>query len=125
MKNEIEKILTMVQEGKIDAEKGSELIEVLKEKEEEETTFRMDETSTKGKLLKIRVHSEDGDQVSINLPIKIIKLLTKMGANIPESEKYLKNVDVNILLEAIDNDIVGDIIDVKSDDGDIVKISIE
>lgn len=34
MKEEITKVLTMVQEGKIDAEKGSELIQVLKEKEE-------------------------------------------------------------------------------------------
>lgn len=34
MKEEITRVLTMVQEGKIDADKGSELIQVLKEKEE-------------------------------------------------------------------------------------------
>ncbi len=34
MKEEIARVLTMVQEGKIDADKGSELIQLLKEKEE-------------------------------------------------------------------------------------------
>ncbi|WAA08848.1 SHOCT-like domain-containing protein [Fervidibacillus albus] len=125
MKNEIEKILNMVQEGKIDAKKASELIEALKEREEEKNITRTEVSSTNEKLLKIRVHSEDGDKVNINLPIRLIKLLTKMGINIPESDKYLKDVDVNMLMEAIENDVIGEIIDIKSSDGDIVKISIE
>ncbi len=34
MKEEITRVLTMIQEGKIDADKGSELIQALQEKEE-------------------------------------------------------------------------------------------
>ena len=45
MKEEITKILTMVQEGKIDADTGSELIQVLKEKEE--TSNKLVEKSPK------------------------------------------------------------------------------
>lgn len=39
MKEEIARVLTMVQEGKIDAEKGSELIQVLQEKDDAEISF--------------------------------------------------------------------------------------
>ena len=39
MKEEITKVLTMIQEGKIDADKGSELIQVLQQKEESENKF--------------------------------------------------------------------------------------
>ena len=39
MKEEITKVLTMIQEGKIDADKGSELIQVLQQKEESGNKF--------------------------------------------------------------------------------------
>ncbi|MDQ0185226.1 polyhydroxyalkanoate synthesis regulator phasin [Cytobacillus kochii] len=65
MKEEITKVLTMVQEGKIDADKGAELIQVLKEKEEKES--KQPESSSKymEKVLKIRVKSAENDNVQL------------------------------------------------------------
>ncbi|MCU9614424.1 hypothetical protein OEV98_12840 [Caldibacillus lycopersici] len=129
MKNEIEKVLTMVQEGKIDAAKASELIYLLNERESGNTTKTSKATKYTDKILRIRIVSEEDGNVSVNLPIKLIKVLLSAGMNIaasiPESEKYVKNIDLNVILEAIDNELDGEIIDVKSSNGEIVSITIE
>ncbi|MEK4921049.1 hypothetical protein MKX78_03915 [Cytobacillus sp. FSL R5-0569] len=129
MKEEITKVLTMVQEGKIDADKGTELIQVLKEKEEKES--KQPESSSKymEKVLKIRVKSSENDNVTVNLPIKLVKVVLLAGhniaASIPESAKYVKDIDINLIIEAIENELDGQIVDVKSADGDTVSIFIE
>ncbi|MBH0163960.1 hypothetical protein IHV12_03485 [Fictibacillus sp. 7GRE50] len=133
MKSEIEKVLTMVQEGKIDTDKGSELIQVLQEKEHSTTVKPLSYTSHNSsnyidKTLKIRVVSEN-DNVNVNLPIKLVKVVLAAGHNIalkiPQSEQYVKDIDINLILEAIENELDGQIVDVKSANGDTVSITIE
>ena len=129
MKEEISRVLTMVQEGKIDADKGSELIQVLKEKEE--TGNKLFEKPTKylDKTLKIRVVSAENDNVTVNLPIKLVKVVLMAGhsiaASIPQSEKYIKDIDINLIIEAIENELGGQIVDIKSANGDIVSVIID
>ena len=129
MKEEITKVLTMVQEGKIDAEKGSELIQVLKEKEETGNKFLKKSTAYLDKTLKIRVVSTENDNVKVNLPIKLVKLVLMAGhsiaASIPQSEKYVKDMDINLIVEAIENELDGQIGDIKSANGDTVSVFIE
>ncbi|MDM8150993.1 SHOCT-like domain-containing protein [Priestia megaterium] len=129
MKEEITKVLTMVQEGKIDAEKGSELIQVLKEKEETGNKFLKKSTAYLDKTLKIRVVSTENDNVKVNLPIKLVKLVLMAGhsiaASIPQSEKYVKYIDINLIVEAIENELDGQIVDIKSANGDTVSVIIE
>jgi hypothetical protein len=136
MKSEIEKVLTMVQEGKIDAEKGSELIQVLQEKESTEVS----PARTSGyapvrpsnyidKTLKIRVVSAQSDNVNVNLPIKLVKVVLAAGhsiaSKIPQSEQYVKDINIDLILDAIENELDGQIVDVKSANGDTVSIVIE
>lgn len=129
MKEEITRVLTMVQEGKIDADKGSELIQVLKEKEE--TGNKLFEKPTKyvDKTLKIRVVSAENDNVTVNLPIKLVKVVLMAGhsiaASIPQSEKYVENIDISLIIEAIENELDGQIIDIKSANGDTVSVIID
>jgi len=129
VKEEITKVLTMVQEGKIDAEKGSELIQVLKEKEETGNKFLKKSTAYLDKTLKIRVVSTENDNVKVNLPIKLVKLVLMAGhsiaASIPQSEKYVKDIDINLIVEAIENELDGQIVDIKSANGDTVSVIIE
>ncbi|MCM3251708.1 SHOCT-like domain-containing protein [Priestia aryabhattai] len=129
MKEEITKVLTMVQEGKIDAEKGSELIQVLKEKEETGNKLSKKPNAYLDKTLKIRVLSTENDNVKVNLPIKLVKLVLMAGhsiaANIPQSEKYVKDIDINLIVEAIENELDGQIVDIKSANGDTVSVIIE
>ncbi|WP_088068657.1 SHOCT-like domain-containing protein [Gottfriedia luciferensis] len=127
MKEEITKVLTMVQEGKIDAEKASELIEVLKEKEAGSNPVKA--ANYADKTLKIRVESAENDNVKVNLPIKLVKAVLVAGnsilASIPEAEKYVKDIDINLIIEAIENELAGQLVDIKSSNGDIVSVTIE
>ncbi|MFJ7953747.1 SHOCT-like domain-containing protein [Lysinibacillus sp. NPDC096418] len=129
MKEEIARVLAMVQEGKLDADQGAELIQVLKEKEE--TGNQLLEKSTKyfDKTLKVRVVSAENDNVTVNLPIKLVKAVLMAGhgiaASIPQAEKYVKDIDISLLIEAIENELDGQIVDVKSANGDTVSVIIE
>lgn len=129
MKEEIARVLTLVQEGKIDADKGSELIQVLQGKEEAGSKLVERHTTYVDKTLKIRVVSSENDNVTVNLPIKLIKVVLKAGhsiaASIPQSEKYVKDLDINLIIEAIENELDGQIVDVKSANGDTVSVIIE
>lgn len=132
MKSEIEKVLTMVQEGKIDAEKGSELIQVLNEKEQSTSVRPLSNPSHKSysdKTLRIRVVSAESDNVNVNLPIKLVKAVLAAGhsiaSKIPQSEQYVKDINIDLIFEAIENELDGQIVDVKSANGDTVSIVIE
>jgi hypothetical protein len=129
MSDEISRVLTMVEEGKLNKEKAAELIDVLQGKGNQVDLNKPASTSYLNKMLKIRVTSEDGDNVNVNLPIKLIKAVLKVGANIakmiPESEKYVKDIDVELLIEAIENELDGQIVDVTSSKGDKVLVIIE
>ncbi|CAM5646424.1 Uncharacterised protein [Lysinibacillus sphaericus] len=129
MKEEISRVLTMIQEGKIDADKGSELIQALKDKEETGNISLEKPTTYLDKTLKIRVISAENDNVTVNLPIKLVKVILMAGhsiaASIPQSEKYVKDIDINLILEAIENELDGQIVDIKSADGDTVSVIIE
>ncbi|MFF2176322.1 hypothetical protein ACFVT8_07680 [Lysinibacillus sp. NPDC058147] len=129
MKEEISRVLTMVQEGKIDADKASELIQVLKEKEEAGNKLTEEPTKYLDKTLKIRVVSAENDNVTVNLPLKLVKVVLMAGhsiaAGIPQSEKYVKDIDINLIIEAIENELDGQIVDIKSANGDTVSVIIE
>ncbi|MDM5233726.1 SHOCT-like domain-containing protein [Lysinibacillus pakistanensis] len=129
MKEEITRVLTMIQEGKIDADKGLELIQALQEKEETGNKSFEKTTSYLDKTLKIRVVSAENDNVTVNLPIKLVKVVLMAGhsiaASIPQSEKYVKDIDINLIIEAIENELDGQIVDIKSANGDSVAVFIE
>lgn len=129
MKEEITRVLTMVQEGKIDADKGSELIQVLKEKEETGNKLLEKPTKYLDKTLKVRIVSAENDNVTVNLPIKLVKVVLMAGhsiaASIPQAEKYIKDIDINLIIEAIENELGGQIVDIKSANGDTVSVIID
>ena len=129
MKDEISRVLTLVEEGKIDKEKASELINILQGKDQPELVTIKKEGQYGNKMLKIRVTSEEGDNVNVNLPINLVKAVLKVGTNIaeriPEAEKYVKDINVDLLIEAIENELDGQIVDITSANGDKVFVVIE
>ena len=129
MKDEISRVLTLVEEGKIDKEKASELINILQDKDQPELVTIKKEGPYGNKMLKIRVTSEEGDNVNVNLPINLVKAVLKVGTNIaeriPEAEKYVKDINVDLLIEAIENELDGQIVDITSANGDKVLVVIE
>jgi len=122
MKEEVMRILKMVEEGKISSEKGAELIEAIgASKPEQQLT-----NGYKDKMLKIRVNDED-DKVEVNLPIKFVKAAgsSVLKMSMMSKGKSMEGVDMQAILDAIDNSIEGKIVDIKGSDGETVEIYIE
>lgn len=129
MSDEISRVLTMLEDGKLDKEKAAELIDVLQGKSKQVNLSKTNSNSYLNKMLKIRVISEEGDNVNVNLPIKLIKAVLNVGTSIaeriPQSEKYVKDIDIELLIDAIDNELDGQIVDVSAANGDKVLVTIE
>ena len=74
-------------------------------------------------MLKVLVDSADGDKVRIELPIEFAKLLkNKKLTRINEDDL---DIDIDALIQMINAGVVGEIVNIKSADGDIVKIIVE
>lgn len=121
MNQEVSRILKMVEEGKINSEKATELIEALNAPE-----VRQDPVNYSDRMLRINVNSAQGDDVKITLPIKFIKgMLGSVGKINLGSGNGLDKVDPQLISNAIDENMVGKIVDIKTGDGDIVEIFID
>lgn len=117
MKEEIKKILKMVESGKLKAEEAEKLIEAILDTEKK---------TCSGKFLKIKIEDNEGEKVNINIPIALVKMATKF---IPKDKKeYLKEKDIDIdeILSSIKEATEGEIINIEDKkDGSYVKIWIE
>lgn len=122
MKEDISRILKMVEEGKIDAEKATELIEALNAVPVFDQVKKIDNND---KMLRVRVISGENDKVNVNLPIKFIKNILNACGKIPIGVNGMESIDTKLIAQAIENGIEGKIVDVKSANGDIVEVSIE
>lgn len=123
MKEEIKTILKMLEDGKIDSEGAAELIAALREKKE-----TAPEGGNAGKMFKVKVRSEEGDNVDVRLPINFVKsILHSMGKipGIPMDGDKRFDIDLDMVAHAIEHEIGGKIVDVKSKNGDIVEVVIE
>lgn len=129
MKEDISRILKMVEEGKIDADKATDLISAIKEKEKEFlTTVDLTKGNNEDRMLKVKVRSIKGDNVDVKLPIKFVKAMLNASGKIPGIAMGVENginLDMKMIADAIDNDINGKIVDVKSANGDVVEVIIE
>jgi len=117
MKEEILRIMKMVEEGKITADEAMKLIEALGEEKEVE----------KGKFLKILIMEGGDKKVSITVPLKLLNLIRKF---IPESKMQAKvgNREVNIveLLDSLGDELKGELVNIEDEEsGDKVKIWVE
>lgn len=89
---------------------------------------RQEENKDKNKLLfKISIKSADGDEININLPLSVIKVLVEntSNTNIISGNESLKNIDFASLLSLAEQGVIGEIVNIKSADGDIIKIVVE
>ena len=123
MKEEVKRILAMIEEGKIDADKGAELIEALSSNSDDQQKPVL---SSGGKMLRVRVLSATDDTVNVNIPVNFLKAIGNAVNNIKiPGVSEQEGIDIKMIMEAIDSGLEGKIIDVKSNNGDIVEVSIE
>lgn len=123
MKEEVKRILKMVEEGKIDSDKATELIEALNKPAE---VRQLSVSGNLDKMVKIRVLSATKDTVNVNVPVKFLKAIGNAVNNIKiPGVSEQDGIDIKMIMDAIDSGLEGKIVDVKSGQGDIVEVSIE
>ena len=78
-------------------------------------------------IFRIRVDSEEGDKVNVNLPMKIIKAGIKLGMTMPQinGNKALEGIDFEEIIKLVEEGLVGEIVSVESAEGDSVRIVVE
>ena len=126
LKAERLKILDLLHKGIIKVEDAERLLAALgaSKAETNENNFELI-TNKKApfRMLKVYVDSADGDQVRIQLPIEFAKLLKTSKFNIDAIEDM--DIDIDMLIQMINSGAIGEIVNVTSADGDIVRITVE
>ena len=78
----------------------------------------------KDMMLRIVVDSADGDKVRVNLPMALVLLAMEMGMEMPQvsGNDALKDIDWAQVMELVRHGAMGNLVEVESADGDIVRI---
>jgi hypothetical protein len=129
MSEERLKILQMVQEGKINATEGLELLKALEESEPKAEASPPAPSRLANRFLRIRVHTAGAVKVNVNLPLSLMRVASKFAAfgmnYIPEAARRemeqkgidLSKMDFEELMRMIENGLVdGKLVDVETND---------
>ena len=125
LKEERMKILDLLAKGIIKADEAEKLLTALEGSssfpEVPAIPFLKDKKAP-FRMLKIFVDSNDGDVIKIQIPIEFAKLLKtgKFNVNLQDAD-----IDIDALIQMINTGVVGELVNVESADGDIVRIVVE
>lgn len=130
------RILKMVEEGKISAEQAVGLLDALGQAEvpaDAPAANWVEPVNAPGagyddKMLRVVVDTPEGDKVNVQLPVKIVQQMLKVTGKLPIQWEGSEKIDLEALttaiLECIDNETLGTIVDVNASDGSTVKVYI-
>lgn len=78
-------------------------------------------------MLRLVVESCDGDSVRINIPMALVQVALEMGVDLPQvsGNDALKNIDLQQIVNLVDHGVMGNLMEVKSAEGDTVRIFVE
>lgn len=136
MSTEKKRILEMIQEGKITAEEGLDLIQAL---DDSEPRVNVNPYPLANRSLRIRVFSENKTKVNINVPLKLLKATSKfigIGMKaIPEQARRemsnrgidLSQLDIEELMTLVEHSLTENekIVDIDVDDPQEGKVRVE
>lgn len=117
------RVLTMIEEGKITAEQGAQLLEALKGESGRQSTEAPASPGQPPRRLRIRVTNlETGQQkVNISMPWGLMGVGAKLGARFAPED-----IDLDALTAAIEAGAHGNILDViDEDDNERVEMFVE
>ena len=78
-------------------------------------------------MLRLVVDSCDGDHVKINIPMALVQVALELGLELPQvsGNGALKNIDLEQIVNMVRHGAMGNLLEVESGDGDIVRIFVE
>ncbi len=124
-----QKILEMLKEGIITVDEADRLLKWLEKEPSDQSKVEVIvpkyKSDPKNLMFKVRIISGDGDKVNVNIPLKFAKTALKSGKINFGNSDIQNNIDMDSIIEMIEDGHIGEIVDITSADGDIVKIFIE
>lgn len=123
MKEEIKTILKMIEEGKISAEEGGQLIDQLQQTEE----IKPVQTTQKSQFIHIEVKDDEENQVvKVNVPIILARTILKMGYVNQQISLHAPGIDIDFdeIIRMIESDAFGELVNVEAE-GHKVRIWID
>lgn len=78
-------------------------------------------------MLRIVVDSSDNDHVRVNIPMALVQVALDMGMELPQisGNGALKNLDLQQIVNLVHHGAIGNLLEVESGDGDVVRIFVE
>jgi len=130
MNDEKLKILKMIEDGIITADEGAQLLKAVDEISQPERQPAAKAIGTSNaKWLRVKVLSTENGiktKVNVNVPIALVETGLKIGKHFDKNiEESIKDIDLSEILEMIKNGAEGKIVEVESDNGDIVEVYVE
>lgn len=140
MEEQKKKILKMLSEGKINEQQAEELLDAIGGSEKENKSvsvvtdkasfeesfqkFKEDAKKSGEGFLLVYVNSADGDNVKVKLPMRFVKIMISAAKTKENINFNGVDLDTETLKNAIENGLVGRIVEVESDTGDKVIVEI-
>ena len=81
----------------------------------------------KDRMLRIQVDSAAGDKIRVNLPLALVQIAMDTGIQMPQisGNPALQGIDWNQVMELIRHGAIGNLVEVESAAGDVVRIFVE
>lgn len=140
MDEQRKKILKMLSEGKINEQQAEELLDAIGGTEEKTETisvvksksdfeegfneFKTEALKSGQGFLLVYVNSADGDNVKVKLPMSFVKIMISAAKSKENINFNGVDLDTETLKNAINNGLVGRIVEVESENGDKVIVEI-
>jgi ribosomal protein L21E len=124
LKEERKQILEMLSDGTISADEAEKLLNALTEEKEnfQEVIINKPKKGKSFKMLRVLVDSKEGDKVRVQIPVEFAQLLKTAKFN---SQVGDLDIDIDAIVEMVVNGVEGEIVNVESSDGDIIKVVVE
>ncbi|MFB6290512.1 MAG: hypothetical protein ABEJ25_02140 [Candidatus Bipolaricaulia bacterium] len=117
MNEEREKILKMLDEGKVTVEEAQELLSTIDETEKGRSKFDTEvETAEEASALKINVVENGEEEVNISIPIGLVKMLKSFIPSKAKDKLDEKGINIDKILEEIEKgSFDGKLVDIENE----------
>lgn len=102
--------------------------ELLSGKEDKEPVAKIlapeERKDIKEMMLRIIIDDRNGESVKVTIPMVLVQVAVDMGINLPQisGNDAIKGIDMAQILDLVNQGVVGNLIEVETGDGDIVRI---
>ena len=80
-------------------------------------------------IMRVNIHSAQGDKIRVNLPLSLVKVTLEMGMALGSFhnifQERMKDIDLTKIIELAEKGVMGRLVEIKSAEGDVIEVVIE